>query len=84
MSIAPVATSSPAMNSKVSPGRKKPISRPHSANSTSMMPSTAHEPIALIMFSGSSQPGRSARLVVTTPEGTGGRPLISPDPLCRG
>ena len=54
------------MNSRVSPGRKNPISSPHSANRMRMMPSTAHEPIALIMFPGSSQPGSSARYGSTT------------------
>ena len=71
MSMAPLAMNRPDTNSRVSPGRKKPSRMPHSAKMISMMPSTAQAPMLLIRFSGLSQPGRSARLVVTISKGTG-------------
>jgi len=40
-----VASSSPALNSNVSPGRKKPISSPHSANRITARPIVPYLPI---------------------------------------
>ena len=42
--IAPVAMEMPAANSRVSPGRKNPTSRPHSANRTTASTSSGAEP----------------------------------------
>ena len=44
MSMNPVVTSKPAVNSNESPGRKKPMSSPHSANTITKMPTTAQAP----------------------------------------
>lgn len=59
--ITPLATNSPATNSNESPGRKKPMSRPHSAKMIRQTPITANGPRVPRMFSGSSQGGSSAR-----------------------
>src|SRR5690349_664206 len=65
----------PAVNSSESPGRKKPMSRPHSAKMIAATPTSAHGPSQEMIVSGWSHAGPiAARVVVTTAEGTG-RPL---------
>ncbi len=58
MSMAPLATNRPAVNSSESPGRKKPISSPHSAKMIRQSTATAQPPMPCRITSGSSQDGR--------------------------
>jgi hypothetical protein len=51
--MAPVAMNSPVMKSSESPGRKKPISSPHSAKMIRMTPARAKFPIAVSSVCGS-------------------------------
>ena len=63
-SASPMATNIPSVNSRESPGRKKPTSSPVSAKMTSMTPRMAHGPIhptkVVMILAGSSQSGPRA------------------------
>ena len=62
-SASPMATNMPSVNSRESPGRKKPTSRPVSAKMTSMTPRMAQGPIqptkVVMMWEASSHSGPS-------------------------
>ena len=76
----PVPTNMPRVNSRESPGRKNPTSRPVSAKMTSMTPTIAHGPIkptkAVIMLAASSHSG--PRAGAGAPGRTWGRAAESP------
>ena len=58
--IVPTLANSPTLNSRVSPGKAKPISSPHSAKITAAVTHSAQVPADTSICSGSSQPGPSA------------------------
>ena len=69
--MAPSATNSPAVNSRESPGRKNPSSRPHSAKMINASPTRAHGPSHVKIVSGLSHSGPSA-MTCTIVNGTDG------------
>jgi hypothetical protein len=77
---APVPTNMPSVNSRESPGRKKPTSRPVSAKITSMTPTIAqgpnHSTIVVIMLAASSHLG--PRVGARAPGRSEGRAAGSP------
>ena len=76
--IAPVATNRPVTNSSESPGRKNPISRPHSAKMIRQTPISANGPRDRTMFSGSSQAGSRARVDVCAASTIAGSSVVTP------
>src|SRR5581483_6013946 len=78
----PVWTNNPAVNSRESPGRKNPTSRPHSANTMRHSPSSTYGPSARIRYSGSSREAPEARWIVVCIV-SNGLPTLSTVPAVR-
>src|SRR6186713_2895710 len=68
--MVPWLTSSPTLKSSVSPGRKKPSSRPHSAKMMKSTPQSAYWPNEWTSVFGSSQPRPVRWGAITSPRVT--------------